>query len=112
MGPHLIADHAVHVNPSEIDKMAEYGIKVVHNPESNMKLSSGIAPVPRMIDRGINVGIGTDGGASNNNMDLFTEMDMGGQAPQGPDHGPHGHGCAHRTENGDHRRGQSVGALP
>ena len=75
-GPHLIADHAVHLNPSEIDKMAEYGIKVIHNPESNMKLGSGIAPVPRMIDRGISVGIGTDGGASNNNLDLFTEMDM------------------------------------
>ena len=76
VGPHLIVDHAVHLNPSEIDKMAEYGIKVVHNPESNMKLGSGIAPVPRMINRGISVGIGTDGGASNNNMDLFTEMDM------------------------------------
>ncbi len=75
-GPHLIADHAVHLNPSEIDKMAEYGIKVIHNPESNMKLGSGIAPVPRMIDRGVTVGMGTDGSASNNNMDLFTEMDM------------------------------------
>jgi len=75
-GPHLIADHAVHLNPSEIDKMAEYGIKVIHNPESNMKLGSGIAPIPQMIDRGISVGIGTDGSASNNNMDLFTEMDM------------------------------------
>jgi len=75
-GPHLIADHAVHLNSSEIDKMAGYGIKVIHNPESNMKLSSGIAPVPQMIARGITVGIGTDGSASNNNMDLFTEMDM------------------------------------
>ncbi|MBW2708779.1 MAG: amidohydrolase [Deltaproteobacteria bacterium] len=76
LGPHLIADHAVHLNPSEIDQMAEHGIRVIHNPESNMKLGSGIAPIPRMIDRGITVGIGTDGGASNNNMDLFTEMDM------------------------------------
>ena len=75
-GPHLIADHAIHLNASEIDKMAEYGIKVIHNPESNMKLGSGIAPIPQMIDCGISVGIGTDGSASNNNMDLFTEMDM------------------------------------
>jgi 5-methylthioadenosine/S-adenosylhomocysteine deaminase len=75
-GPHLIADHAVHLNPSEVERMAEYGIKVIHNPESNMKLGSGIAPIPQMINRGIIVGIGTDGGASNNNMDLFTEMDM------------------------------------
>ncbi len=76
LGPHLIADHAVHLNVSEIDKMAEHGISVIHNPESNMKLGSGIAPVPRMIAQGIKVGIGTDGSASNNNMDLFTEMDM------------------------------------
>ena len=75
-GPHLIADHAVHINPAEIDEMADLGIKVIHNPESNMKLSSGIAPVPRMIEMGITVGMGTDGSASNNNMDLFTEMDM------------------------------------
>jgi 5-methylthioadenosine/S-adenosylhomocysteine deaminase len=75
-GPHLIADHAVHLNTSEIAKMAEYGIKVVHNPESNMKLSSGVAPVPQMIRQGLTVGMGTDGSASNNNMDLFTEMDM------------------------------------
>ena len=76
LGPHLIADHAVHLNLSEIDKMAEHGISVIHNPESNMKLGSGIAPIPRMIAQGIKVGLGTDGSASNNNMDLFTEMDM------------------------------------
>ena len=76
LGPHLIADHAVHLNSSEIDQMAEHGISVIHNPESNMKLGSGIAPIPQMIARGIKVGIGTDGSASNNNMDLFTEMDM------------------------------------
>ena len=76
LGPHLITDHAVHLNSSEIDQMAEHGISVIHNPESNMKLGSGIAPIPQMIARGIKVGIGTDGSASNNNMDLFTEMDM------------------------------------
>ena len=75
-GPHLIVDHAVHLNSSEIDRMAEHGISVIHNPESNMKLSSGIAPVPRMIEQGVTVGMGTDGSASNNNLDLFTEMDM------------------------------------
>ncbi len=75
-GPHLIADHAVHLNGAEIEEMAYLGIRVVHNPESNMKLSSGIAPVPQMIKTGVTVGMGTDGSASNNNMDLFTEMDM------------------------------------
>ncbi|OQY43403.1 MAG: S-adenosylhomocysteine deaminase, partial [Desulfobacteraceae bacterium 4572_87] len=72
----LIVDHAVHLNSSEIDRMAEHGISVIHNPESNMKLGSGIAPVPQMIAQGVTVGMGTDGSASNNNMDLFTEMDM------------------------------------
>jgi len=76
LGPHLIADHAVHLKPREMDLMAEHGVKVIHNPESNMKLASGIAPVPDLLARGVTVGIGTDGCASNNNLDLFTEMDM------------------------------------
>lgn len=76
LGPHLIADHAVHLDKRDIDRMAERGVRVVHNPESNMKLASGIAPVPEMLARGITVGLGTDGCASNNNLDLFTEMDM------------------------------------
>lgn len=73
---HLIADHCVHVNEQDIEKMAEYGVKVIHNPESNMKLASGIAPVTEMLTRGVTVGLGTDGCASNNNLDIFTEMDM------------------------------------
>ncbi len=76
LGPHLILDHCVHVSKSEIDLLARHKVSVVHNPESNMKLASGIAPVPEMIARGITVGLGTDGCASNNNLDLFGEMDM------------------------------------
>ena len=76
LGPHLILDHCVHVNKSEIGLLAGHKVSVVHNPESNMKLASGIAPVPEMIARGIKVGLGTDGCASNNNLDLFGEMDM------------------------------------
>ena len=75
LGPHLIADHCVHVDETEIKKMAEHGVRVIDNPESNMKLASGIAPVPEMLARGLTVGLGTDGCASNNNLDLFTEMD-------------------------------------
>jgi 5-methylthioadenosine/S-adenosylhomocysteine deaminase len=75
LGAHLIADHCVHLGPSDIKKMAEHGVKVVHNPESNMKLASGIAPVPELIKQGVTVGLGTDGCASNNNLDLFSEMD-------------------------------------
>ena len=73
---HLIADHCVHVNEQDIEKMANYGAKVIHNPESNMKLASGIAPVTDLLARGVTVGLGTDGCASNNNLDVFTEMDM------------------------------------
>jgi 5-methylthioadenosine/S-adenosylhomocysteine deaminase len=76
LGPHFIADHCVHLEKVDIKRMAEHGAKVVHNPESNMKLASGIAPVPEMIAQGVIVGLGTDGCASNNNLDLFTEMDM------------------------------------
>ena len=75
LGAHLIAGHCVHLGQSDIKKMAEHGVKVVHNPESNMKLASGIAPVPELIKQGVTVGLGTDGCASNNNLDLFSEMD-------------------------------------
>ncbi len=76
LGPHLIADHCVYLNDSEIPILAENQVKVIHNPESNMKLASGIAPVPAMLNGGLTVGLGTDGCASNNNLDLFLEMDM------------------------------------
>lgn len=76
LGPHLIADHCVHLNEDDIALLAEYEVKAIHNPESNMKLASGIAPIPDMLRKEITVGLGTDGCASNNNLDLFTEMDM------------------------------------
>ena len=76
MAPHLIADHCVHLKEKEIKILAENGVKVIHNPESNMKLASGIAPVPDMLANHLTVGLGTDGCASNNNLDLFAEMDM------------------------------------
>jgi 5-methylthioadenosine/S-adenosylhomocysteine deaminase len=75
LGSHLIADHCVHLDKREIERVAKYGVKVIHNPESNMKLASGIAPVPELLAHGVTVGLGTDGCASNNNLDLFTEMD-------------------------------------
>ncbi|MBN2058780.1 MAG: amidohydrolase [Deltaproteobacteria bacterium] len=72
----LIAAHAIHLSDKEIEILAENNVKVVHVPESNMKLSSGVARISEMIERGVIVGIGTDGCASNNNLDLFKEMDM------------------------------------
>jgi 5-methylthioadenosine/S-adenosylhomocysteine deaminase len=71
----LIADHCVHLEDTDIKLLADHKVKVVHNPESNMKLASGIAPVPQMLSQGVTVGLGTDGCASNNNLDLFSEMD-------------------------------------
>jgi 5-methylthioadenosine/S-adenosylhomocysteine deaminase len=71
----FLAFHGVYMAEEDIQAFADHGCKVVHNPESNMKLASGVAPISRMIDMGIAVGLGTDGCASNNNLDMFQEMD-------------------------------------
>lgn len=70
----FIGAHCVHVNEKEIQTLAERGASVVYNPCSNMKLASGVAPVPEMIRRGVNVCLGTDSVTSNNNLDMFEEM--------------------------------------
>jgi len=70
----LIAVHAVHLNHEEIDLLAHYGASVAHCPSSNLKLASGIAPVARFVERNLNTGLGTDGAASNNRLDLLEEM--------------------------------------
>lgn len=69
-----IAAHCVHLSSDDIKILQEQGIGVAHNPESNMKLASGIAPVPEMLERGLAVGLGTDGASSNNNLDMLQEM--------------------------------------
>jgi 5-methylthioadenosine/S-adenosylhomocysteine deaminase len=74
LGPNFIAVHAVHLEPAEIALLARLGCSVAHCPSSNLKLASGIAPVDRMLSAGINIGIGTDGAASNNRLDVFCEM--------------------------------------
>jgi 5-methylthioadenosine/S-adenosylhomocysteine deaminase len=75
IGPDLIAAHGVHLDRTEMLRILEGGVKVVHVPESNMKLSSGVAPVFELLRLGVPLGLGTDGCASNNNLDLFREMD-------------------------------------
>jgi 5-methylthioadenosine/S-adenosylhomocysteine deaminase len=77
-GPGFIAIHCVHVDSAGIELLARQGCHVVHCPASNMKLASGVAPVAAMLDRGVNVALGTDGAASNNRLDLFSEMRLAG----------------------------------
>jgi 5-methylthioadenosine/S-adenosylhomocysteine deaminase len=74
LGPGFTAVHAVHLDPAEIALLAQLGCSVAHCPASNLKLGSGIAPVARMLDAGVNVGIGTDGAASNNRLDVLGEV--------------------------------------
>lgn len=71
----VIAAHAVFVTDDEIDILKNKGVGVAHNPQSNMKLASGVAPVPQMLQKGIAVGLGTDGAASNNDLNMWEEMD-------------------------------------
>src|SRR5437773_644135 len=73
-GPSFIGVHAVHLQPADIETLATQQCNVVHCPVSNMKLASGIAPVTVLAARGINVAFGTDGAASNNRLDIFSEM--------------------------------------
>lgn len=72
----FLAFHCVHLSAEDIQLFARYGCKVSHNPASNMKLASGVAPVPDMLRAGITVGLGTDGCASNNTLDMIKEMSM------------------------------------
>ncbi|WP_084226722.1 TRZ/ATZ family hydrolase [Nitrosospira sp. NpAV] len=74
LGPNLIAVHMVHLNSDEIGLMAQQGCSVAHCPSSNLKLASGLAPIASMLEKGINIGLGTDGAASNNRLDMFEEM--------------------------------------
>jgi 5-methylthioadenosine/S-adenosylhomocysteine deaminase len=74
LGPNFIGVHAVHLNEAEIEFLAVHGCHVAHCPTSNLKLASGIAPITQLAAAGINLGLGSDGAASNNRLDLFAEM--------------------------------------
>jgi 5-methylthioadenosine/S-adenosylhomocysteine deaminase len=74
LSPNVIAAHMVHLTPDEIDLCAVQGVNIAHCPISNLKLASGIAPVAQLVNQGVNVGIGTDGSASNNRLDLLNEL--------------------------------------
>ncbi|HWR38931.1 MAG TPA: amidohydrolase [Patescibacteria group bacterium] len=70
----VLAAHCVHLSPEDIALMKQKKVRAVHNPGSNMKLASGVAPVPELIDAGVCVALGTDGPASNNNLDMLEEI--------------------------------------
>ncbi|NKN39746.1 amidohydrolase [Agrobacterium sp. a22-2] len=72
--PRTMLAHAVWLDPAEVELISKYNVSVAHNPVSNMKLASGIAPIADMIAHGVAVGIGTDGEKENNNFDMFEEM--------------------------------------
>lgn len=74
LGPNFLAVHAVHLTDSEITTLAQYGCHTAHCPASNLKLASGFSPIDKMLKSGLNVGIGTDGAASNNRLDMLSEM--------------------------------------
>jgi len=74
LSPALIGVHGVHLNVDEIRLLAQHGCSIAHCPSSNLKLSSGFAPITALSEHGVNIGLGTDGAASNNRLDLLQEM--------------------------------------
>ncbi|MBP9714596.1 MAG: TRZ/ATZ family hydrolase [Sterolibacterium sp.] len=86
LGPNLIAVHAVHLTPAEVELLALHGASVAHCPVSNLKLGSGIAPLPALQRAGVRVGLGSDGAASNNRLDLLREMNYAALLAKGSSH--------------------------
>lgn len=74
LGSDVLAAHCVWTEDEEIDTLAKYDVKIVHNPVSNAKLTDGLAQIPKMLRKGLTIALGTDGPASNNSLDLFEEM--------------------------------------
>lgn len=85
----LAAAHCVHLSPGEVEALVRAGASAVHCPGSNLKLGSGVAPVPELLERGVNVALGADGAACNNTLDAFHEMRLAAVLPS-PRRGP---GC-------------------
>lgn len=88
LGPNFLAAHGVHLLPYEIDLLAKHGCHIAHCPSSNLKLGSGIAPVMSLLQNGVNIGIGTDGAASNNRLDMFAEMRLAALLAKGASENP------------------------
>ncbi|MBQ7990886.1 MAG: amidohydrolase [Oscillospiraceae bacterium] len=82
------AAHCVQLSEHDMDIFAERGVSVLHNPRSNLKLANGIAPVARLLLKGVNVSLGTDSQASSNDLDMFTEMGFAALLQKGINHDP------------------------
>jgi 5-methylthioadenosine/S-adenosylhomocysteine deaminase len=76
LGPDVLGAHCIWINAADIATLAHFGVGCSHNPSSNMKTAAGVMPVIEMREAGVAVGLATDGAASNNNLDLFEEMDL------------------------------------
>jgi 5-methylthioadenosine/S-adenosylhomocysteine deaminase len=76
LGPDVLGAHCIYVTAADITTLAHYGVGCSNNPSSNMKTAAGVSPVMDMLAGGVHVGLATDGAASNNNQDMFEEMDL------------------------------------
>ena len=88
LGPRLLAVHMTQLSQADMDRVARAGVHVLHCPASNLKLASGICPVAELDARGVNIGIGTDGAASNNTLDMFAEMRLAALLAKGASGNP------------------------
>jgi len=84
----VIAAHCVHLSQEDMDILAENNVSAVYNPGSNLKLGSGIAPIPEMMKKGINIALGTDGASSNNNLNMFEEIHLAALVSKGFEQDP------------------------
>ena len=99
----LVAAHCIFVTESDIDLLKRRGVGVGHNMVSNVKAGKGVAPVLTMLDRGVDVGLGTDGAMSGNTLDIMPQMGYVGQDTQAGQRGPYRHAARRRCRNGDYR---------
>ena len=109
----VLAAHCVHVDDGEIRALKNFSAGVAHNPSSNLKLAAGVAPVARMLELGVNVGIGTDGAASNNDLDMFEETRLAALLAKGIERRSDRRSGARRAGDGDAaRRGGAAHGPP
>ncbi|MCX8171681.1 MAG: amidohydrolase family protein, partial [Candidatus Bathyarchaeota archaeon] len=88
LGGDVVAAHCVHLTPRDIEVLSLRGVKVAHNPISNMKLASGVSPVPRLLSAGVTVALGTDSPCSNNSADMFEVMKIAALIHKGVNRDP------------------------